>query len=59
MSEETSSPNKLEQRAKNFMQTFNAEDIRLRKGEQTVELRKTKRADIATKRRNLQVPDRE
>lgn len=59
MSDSTDSPSKLEQRAKEFMQTFNADDIKRRKEEQTVELRKNKRADIATKRRNFQSNDRD
>ena len=44
----------LESRAKNFMQAYDIDDIKRRKEESEVELRKSKRAELVTKRRNLE-----
>lgn len=46
-------PDTLENRAKGFMQSYDVEDIKRRKEESDVELRKSKRADLVIKRRNL------
>ena len=43
----------LESRAKGFMQAYDVHDIKRRKEEGEIELRKSKRADLVTKRRNL------
>ncbi|OMJ83499.1 hypothetical protein SteCoe_15530 [Stentor coeruleus] len=49
----------LESRAKSFMQAYDVEDIKRRKEENEVELRKTKRADLVTKRRNLEQTEKQ
>ena len=47
-------PDTLESRAKTFMQSYDVDDIKRRKEESEVELRKSKRAELVTKRRNLE-----
>ena len=52
-------PDTLENRAKGFMQSFNIDDVKRRKEESEVELRKSKRADLVTKRRNLEQAEKQ
>ena len=49
----------LENRAKGFMQAYDVDDIKRRKEESEVELRKSKRADLVTKRRNLEQTEKQ
>jgi importin subunit alpha-6/7 len=52
-------PDTLENRAKGFMQSYDIDDIKRRKEETEVELRKSKRADLVTKRRNLEQTEKQ
>jgi len=59
MEEQDTTSTRLESRAKQFAQGFDADDLKRRKDEHGVELRKSKRADLATKRRNLTLQEKE
>lgn len=49
---------RIEERAKSFLQPFDPSDLKKKKEEHGVTLRKSKRAEEATKRRNIQISDR-
>ena len=49
----------LESRAKGFMQAYDVNDVKQRKEEGTIKLRKDKRADLVIKRRNLEQPEKQ
>lgn len=58
-SENTEFAQRIDERSKAYSNPFASDDYKKRKDQHEVELRKSKRADLAIKRRNLAVPEKE